>query len=239
MRKNKEKIIKFIPVSGTDNGVFDPPIPASKIIPEWYKKQDKYTNGKKMFNENGTVNHTIKACMPVFDLMTAGYIFTLPGDVIISKDGNGNVNTLWSTNSSTLIQSHPIPQYDMYNVPNEYEPVGLKFINPWITQTPAGYSCLFIQPSFRDDLPFSVLPAIVDTDCHPIGVNFPFFLRKDFEGLIPMGTPIMQIIPFKREEWSHEIINEHDDLLWKKWKRAEGKIANRYKSFFRSQKVWK
>jgi hypothetical protein len=240
MFRKKENIIKFLPAIGTEAGVYDPPVPAVKVIPEWYKNQNKYTNGKKEYSqENGTINHTIKACMPVFDLMTAGYIYTLPADVIISRDGNGNVTTLWSTNSSTLVQSHPPQQYDSYKIPKEYEPVGLKFIIPWITQTPKGYSSLFIHPSFRDDLPFQMIPAIVDTDIHPINVNFPFFIRKDFEGTIPMGTPIMQIIPFKREEWSHEIILEHDHALHKVWRRAEGKGSNRYKTFFRQKKEWK
>ena len=54
-----------------------------------------------------------------------------------------------------------------------------------------------------------------------------------------MGTPIMQIIPFKRENWSHEIVLTHDDNLNKLWKRAEGKGSNRYKTFFRSKKEWK
>ncbi len=240
MRNNKENVIKFIPAIGTEEGIFDPPVPASKLIPEWYKNQNKYIGGQKQYsNENGVVNHTIKGCLPVFDLMTAGYIYTLPADVIFSNDGNGNISTLWSTNDLTIIQSHPRNQYDLYNIGKEYEPIGFKFINPWITKTPKGYSSLFIQPSFRDDLPFQVIPAIVDTDSHPINVNFPFFIRKGFEGIVPMGTPIMQIIPFKREDWSHEIISQHDNDLHKKWKRAEGKGSNRYKTFFRSKKQWK
>ena len=88
-------------------------------------------------------------------------------------------------------------------------------------------------------MPFYVLPAIVDTDKHPINVNFPFFIRKDFEGTLPMGTPIMQIIPFKRDIWTHEVITEHDRNLDKMWKRAEGIGANRYKTFFRTKKDWR
>jgi hypothetical protein len=240
MFRKKEKVIKFIPAIGTDTNIYDPPVPASKLIPEWYKNQNKYVGGTKSYSqENGTINHTIKGCMPVFDVMTAGYIYTLPADVIFSKGENGNVNTLWSTNDLGMIQSHPQPQYDSYSIPDEYEQIGLKFINPWITQTPPGYSCLFIQPTFRDDLPFYVLPAIVDTDTHPINVNFPFFIRKDFEGMLPMGTPIMQIIPFKRDSWSHEIVLDHDINLHKLWKKAERKGSNRYKTFFRQKKEWK
>ena len=239
MFKKKETVIKFIPESNLVTDIFDPPEPASKFIPEWYKKQNKYTSLEKSFDQQtGVINHTIKGCMPVFDIMTAGYIITLPADVLFSKD-NSTVNTLWSTNSSTIIQSHPVIQYDQYRIPDEYEQVGLKFINPWIIQTPPGYSCLFIQPAMRDDLPFYVLPAIVDTDKHPVAINFPFFLRKDFEGMLTMGTPIMQIIPFKRDSWTHEVLSLPDESLSRRWKKAEGKMGNRYKTFFRSTKEWK
>jgi len=236
----KTKAIKFIPSNYVENGIFESPKPALKFIPEWYKKQNKYTGGEKVLSkETGNPNHTIKACMPVFDMITAGYIITLPADVHFSRDENGSINTTWATNSLKVIESHPNPQYDQFNIPPEYDPVGFKFINPWIIQTPNGYSCMLITPTYRDDLPFYSLPAVVDTDEHPVSINFPFFIRKDFEGIIPMGTPIMQIIPFKREEWQHEVIEDHDESLLKKWKMAEGKIGNRYKTFFRSTKVWK
>jgi hypothetical protein len=29
----------------------------------------------------------------------------------------------------------------------------------------------------------------------------PFYIRKGFEGLIPQGTPIIQLIPFLQESW--------------------------------------
>jgi hypothetical protein len=34
----------------------------------------------------------------------------------------------------------------------------------------------------------------------------PFFITKDFVGLIPKGTPFAQIVPFKRESWESEVI---------------------------------
>jgi hypothetical protein len=38
-------------------------------------------------------------------------------------------------------------------------------------------------------------------------INFPFFLKKDFNGIIKAGTPIIQAIPFKRETWDMEVID--------------------------------
>jgi hypothetical protein len=55
------------------------------------------------------------------------------------------------------------------------------------------------------DLPFYSLGAVVDTDSHPVPVNFPFFVKKNFTGLLPAGTPIIQAIPFKREDWEMSI----------------------------------
>jgi hypothetical protein len=36
----------------------------------------------------------------------------------------------------------------------------------------------------------------------------PFFLREGFTGVIPAGTPFVQILPFKRENWTSEVIIE-------------------------------
>ncbi len=234
-----KKIISFIPSSSHEEGIFDPPVLTKKIIPEWYVKQNKYTDGRKSHSiENGNINHTIKGCMPVFDIMTAGYTITLPADVLFSKEDDGSVATVWSSNSISLIESHPIEQYNEFNTSKEFFEIGFKFINPWIIKTPPGYSCLFIHPSYRDDLPFQTLSAVVDTDKHPISVNFPFFIRKDFEGILPMGTPIVQVIPFKRDSWKHVVEKNTRIDLVKIWKKAEGKMSNRYKTFFRSNKEW-
>lgn len=236
----KSKTIKFITTNPNIFGVYSPPKPSSSFLPEWYKKQDKYSDGvKRVQPDTGTYNHTVKACMPVFDAISAGYIFTLSGDVNFYKDDSGNINSSWSTELSGLITHHPTQQYDMYSIPPEFDPIGLKFMQPWIVQTPPGYSCLFISPLYRDDLPFYTLPSVVDTDKHPVSVNFPFFLRKDFTGILPEGTPIMQIIPFRREEWNSEVSLDTSGELEKKWQIAKRKISNNYKTYFRSPKVWK
>ena len=238
-KKTNKQLIKFKAIDDNVFNVFDPPVPAKKILPEWYKKQDRLTTpGQFSMGDNGNPNHTIKACMPIFDVISAGYIFKLPADIHFINDKNGGISTQWSTNNIRPIESHPTTQYSEYTVPDGYNPTAFKFIQPWKIETPTGYSCLFIQPALRDDLPFQVIPAIVDTDKHPIKVNFPFFIKEDFDGILPMGTPIMQIIPFKREEWIHEVVEDLSQESNKKWISAERKIGNRYKSFFRTIKKW-
>ena len=235
----KDKTIKFVPsVSGYEN-IFDPPTPAKKNLPEWFKKQERYSGGvKKAQDANGLFNSTIKACSPVFDIITAGYVVTTPADIFVSKkDENSFPIFTWGIDDFKCIESHPVSQYDQYKVPEEYFSVGYKFNNPWTVVTPKGYSSIIMTPTFRDDLPFFSLPAIVDTDKHPTAILFPFFIRKDFEGMIPMGTPIVQIIPFKRDVWKSQT-ESFDENLQNSWKRASRLNESRYKTFFRSKKTW-
>ena len=59
------------------------------------------------------------------------------------------------------------------------------------------------------------MSAIQDSDRWFSGNVVSFFLRKDFEGTIPKGTPIMSMIPIKRAEWQKEIdMSLHDEGLW-------------------------
>ena len=232
MKKNKE--VEFIAVNELSLEVFDKPQKTANLLPEWYKKTDKYAGGKISLADNGNPNSTIKACMPVFDMITAGYTITLPADVYFEPDGT----VKWSTDLLTAVESHPKIQFPELDAPDGYrKDTAFKFIQPWIIKTPPGYSTMFIHPTYRPDLPFYTLPAIVDTDKHPIMINFPFFIKEGFTGLIPYGTPIVQIIPFKRDDWkskfSFSTVKQADLFQF-----AKKKIVNRYKTFYRTAKVW-
>lgn len=232
------KTIKFFPQEKALEDWFEEPIPAKKMIPEWYKQQSNYVGGTKTMQGSGLFNSTIKACMPVFDVITAGYIIKLPVDLYIEVDRTVNAPKIsWSIDDYKPIEEHSRLQFDKFNLQKEYYETAYKFMNNWMVKTPKGYSSLFVTPFLRDDLPFYCLPAIVDTDKHPLAVNFPFFLRKDFEGIIYKDTPIIQVIPFKRDSWNHET-NKYDHNNTLIWKRAQGTIENRYKKYFRSIKQW-
>jgi hypothetical protein len=42
----------------------------------------------------------------------------------------------------------------------------------------------------------------MDSDKYSTSGNIPFFIKEDFVGVIPAGTPFAQIIPIKRSDWS-------------------------------------
>lgn len=190
-------------------------------MPEWYKdssifvknkeniiKDEYYDQGNGIFSR-GT-HFTIKKCMPVFDTLTAGYILKIPEDITVYQSVEGGSNdkeykTHFAWTAGGAVDSHPIDQVQEYPHSKVHINGLPKFINPWIIKTPPGYSCLFITPMHRG-LPFTILPGIVDTDAIDHAVNFPFQMNeKGFEGVLKAGTPMAQVIPFKRDEFVSEV----------------------------------
>ena len=208
------------------------PVPSKKVIPDWYKNLESYMNGKKIPNGEGSTLATIKRCMPVFDALTTGYIIVSPVDIYVSK----KENKFWyEWPSENPISFHPVEQAPNHPLANgENYP---KWINPWSIETPKGYSCLFVPPFHRKN-PFVVLEGIVDTDTYKSNVNFPFVMTDlEFEGLIPAGTPIVQVIPFKREEWTMRLgCQKEIETATKIGKLLRKRFFDSYKTQFRQEK---
>lgn len=224
--------ITFTNVSGVE---LDAPKPASKLIPDWYKDTFSYKDEIKKPSGNGTTTATIKKCMPVFDAMTAGYIIETPADVYVSIRENAQWFE-WSDHK--MVEFHPLQQAPLHPArkPFDYP----KWMNPWAIATPKGYSVLFVQPFHRES-PFTILPGIVDTDQYTPPVNFPFVVNDPlFEGLIPKGTAIAQVIPFKRESWNMELggKKEFDEQI-KVGRKMQSKFFDKYKTMFWSRKEYK
>lgn len=213
------------------------PQPASFSIPEWYKELSSYMGGEKQPNGEGSTSATIKRCMPVFDAITAGYILYTPVDVWISQK-EGQPYYEWP--SFGPIQFHPIEQAPTHPKRGGHNISYPKWINPWSIKTESGYSVLFVQPFHRESV-FTILPGIVDTDTYSAPVNFPFVLNDvKYKGIIPAGTPMAQVIPFKRESWKMEFGSQKElenqnkiSLL------LRTKFFDSYKSLFRSPKEYR
>jgi hypothetical protein len=215
----------------------DKPVPASSLLPDWYKKTENYVTDTKI-PIDGKTSGTIKKCIPVFDSMTTGYFILLPTDIYCEPIGDGNFNFQWP--GYDILDFHTIEQAKLYPIKNE-EIGGIpKFINPWGIKTPKGYSILITTPQHRD-LPFTIFPGIVDTDKYTSSINFPFLINdKNFSGIIPKGTPIAQIIPFKRDSWKMSIGNKKDyDEISKVNNRLTFEFFDKYKKIWWSKKIYK
>jgi hypothetical protein len=216
------------------------PKPAQECLPDWYKNQDSYTFGNKKHMGNELAAATIKKCIPIFDSLTSGYIIFSTVDIYVTQD-NGQPYFHWSTSieEAPAIEFHSNPQFSNHFMFKNLENIA-KFNNPWIVETPKGYSSFITTPLHRD-LPFELVPAIVDTDSYQGPLSFPFFLKNPkWEGLIASGTPIAQVVPFKREKWEMNLGSEKD--IQKSNKDANiirSNFFNGYKKYFWNKKSFK
>lgn len=233
----RDKKITFIPDSLRAEELFDPPAPASKKVPEWYKTLNKYVFPDVKFSrypgpESGPddTNLTAKACKPLLDTFTTGYIITLPTDVAVVDPNIYGARMMWDSNTN-MIDTHAKPQLGNLNVPPEFEEGPYKWNFHWAIRAPKGYSLLYTHPLNRPDLPFQTFSGIVDSDEYPVPVNLPFLMKKDFIGTLEKGTPVAQVIPIKRESWNHEKLT-HDKYNAFDAERIKLYMGGAYKKLF-------
>lgn len=195
-------IIKFHLVQDFPKTLVLPPLPSKKLIPDWFKK----------IPPNNKNDLTVKKCVPFIDAMGAGYTILSHMDIYIYQTTDKQVR-IWTPDKELEelskrwppIETHPGRQFP--GSPMTGYTV-LKFMSPWIVETPPEYSTLFLPPINRLEIPLVPLVGLVDTDSYYNNVNIPFIhtaLEPDEKKhMIPAGTPICQVIPFKRDEWKAE-----------------------------------
>lgn len=201
MSKKTIKFLSKIPYA-------DLPTPAKNFIPDWYKNSKRFNPGKEYsIDANGHANLAIKMCAPFLDSFINGYMVTLHQDLLVRKSDLG-INISWRKDEwPDPVVERPFAGGSAELLPTPSGCADQHFV--WSTifklKTPTGYSVLITHPLNRFDLPFITLSGIIESDEIVLNNgNIPFFIKKDFEGIIPAGTPIMQIIPFKRTDWKSE-----------------------------------
>lgn len=235
------KKISLIPSEPNTDIWYNAPQPASKYVPQWYKDIPQFMDNASKIkllvgDERNATNSTLKRCVPFLDAITTGYTYTLADDLSISQ--NNGVCEILSKTGSKLISTHDISQFNGLHIPEEYYNAVFKFENPWAFNLPLGYSMMFTHPVNRLDLPFFTLTGFVDVDSYDIPVQFPFLLRKDFEGILEGGTPLVQFFPVKREPWqiTSEQYDERSRL--KSIRKFHSKINRSYQNQFWHKKIY-
>jgi len=198
------KKIKFIPMSQEVEDKYDPPKPSRSYVPDWYKKANRWRSGKMEPLPEGGLNKDLKLCVPFLDGMTAGYMIELPADLLVKRDAQG-VGFFWNEEPGPI----EIRSADMARTlprPPGMDETLYAWNFHWAIETPPGYSLMITSPLNRFELPFVTTSGIMDSDGFSLGGQIPFFLAKDFEGIIPAGTPIIQVIPIKRDSWKSQVL---------------------------------
>jgi hypothetical protein len=177
-----------------DEGVIAPPVPARGYLPRWFKKLPAIDETQLSNSDTGL---TIKRCMPFLDAMGEGWILPLAATVRLEiAEGGTRVDAGWDFDR-TMVSNHGMHQ--VRGNPWEDRPP-CKFHNYWTIETPPGWSCLFVDPLNRPNGIFEVLAGVVDTDTYRAPIHFPFFATgKDGLYTIEKGSPLVQVIPFRRD----------------------------------------
>jgi hypothetical protein len=202
--KNK---IKFTAMNKFDYDIQLKPYPASTNIPSWWRDELPYTvsesnpTGKKIIVENSTSNATFKKCTPMLDAITSGYIIPLWTDVQV-RIVDGEPVITWRTQRQVFLKHGEASERVV--PPTGYSNHVFKYLNTWMPKTPNGYSVLVTSPFGHRNLPLQAIPAIIDSDRSTLDIVPPMWLKDGFEGIIEKGTPMIQITPFKRENWESE-----------------------------------
>lgn len=240
--------IKFYPVNSEVAELIESPTPASKYnIPDWFRRIPKYNNGaSKFFYNQGSTNLTVKSCLPVVDAFTSGYTINLHCDIQVTQH-NGQTVFQWAHNQYGIpepVRSRPkvdnpeLNNCGWHNL-DGYEDLNFNWMPSWSIKTPNGYSSIFTHPINRVDLPFYTLGGVVDTDGWGDAGSHPFLLKKGWEGIIEKGTPIIQVIPFKRENWLSDVDNTMTKEYDKQIGRRDSYLKDYYKKFIWSNKSYK
>lgn len=232
MKKN----ITFIPSSKEVELVVSSPLPANKYLPEWYKNEKKFKGQRPLIDNGKATNIGIKSCLPFYDALTFGYIQETWCDIYIDFNRDTNyLNYSYSSNPE-IIQIRDSPSLKIDN----FYYTEFVWKTPWLPKLPNGYSALFTHPLNRHDLPFYVPSAVIDSDVfyHSSHGNVPFYIKENFSGIIPAGTPMFQIIPFKREAWEKNIEKFNYDLNLKRNYSLLKHFWASYQKYFHKKKIF-
>lgn len=209
MKKKKPKI-EFL-CEEYELGNIPEPFPARHLIPSWYKSLP-------MKLGSGFESSTLKRCPPFLDAMVTGWIIPLVADVYIESNSDCSHVKYDTQYSKPMIENHLESQVTTDKCPAPHLPKPpIKWLNYWAIKCPEGYSLMFVPPLNRADPRFTCFSGIVECDKYFEYINFPFVWNEpNFSGIVPAGTPLMQVIPIKRDTiFKESIIRSFKDSDYK------------------------
>ena len=176
------------------------PVLAADALPDWLR-----TMPSEVYSDTlgGAPIRTLKHCPPLIDALGLGLLMPLATELTVRA---GEVSWHWDPPPlpADLLTRAPIALHVPEQAAGTPLPVAgfiIKFTNFWTLEAPEGWSILFTHPLNREDLPFRTLAGVVECDRFSDGlVHFPaIWTDPDFEGTLPVGTPVAQAIPIPRQ----------------------------------------
>ncbi|KFE34557.1 hypothetical protein [Thioclava atlantica] len=184
------------------------PMPAEKALPDWLRTMPGEVEAESMGGER---LRTLKQCPPLLDALGLGVLIPLPCDIRVE---GGSFHWDWAFPAITdapltraPLGAHLPEQAIGAPLPLGPGQLAIKFTNYWTLEAPEGWQLLVTHPMNRAELPFLTLSGLVGGDRFGLGyVHFPaLWTDPDFEGVLPRGTPVAQVIPVPRDRPGLEI----------------------------------
>ena len=188
------------------------PQPASKYIPEWYKKLPTEVKLKNDFNSKVIPNlKTIKTCPSFADIFKEGFVLLSPCDLYFRIDNDGFWQ--WQTPDPDIkIDVHEDEQFVNYFKEKNVRKV-FKLVSPWYAITPKGWSIRQVPNIYDFNKDWQVAYGILNSDVeHELNQQIIYTSDKN-EILIKKGSVLNYIVPFKRNETLNYEVKKADKEL--------------------------
>jgi len=196
------------------------PTPALQCLPDWLKSMPSLAKTRD-YEFQQKLTPTIKRCPGIIDFYKYAYIVKLWTDTIIhiKEDREwtftqalepGPTNAVW--------EGFDENQCDKY-IPSVEKT--LKVCTPWHVLTPKGYSMLQLPLWWEFNKDWEASAGVWDTDISPI-ININIIFKNLGIYRLAAGTPLVMLIPFKREKFEFSVTERTDFLhniekLWYKY----------------------
>lgn len=212
------------------------PVLAADALPDWFRAMPASVPSPAL---GGETVRTLKHCPPLIDALSLGLLVPLATDLTVER---GEVAWDWDPPVLTDadITRAPVGVHVAEQATGApFEDPGrliLKFTNFWTFEAPEGVSLLFTHPLNRPELPFRTLSGVVDSDLFRDGyVHFPALLQDGFEGTIPRGTPVAQIIalPGRQLSLATSAMDEEEIARNRATQRALAQETGTYRKLYR------
>lgn len=191
------------------------PVPAASEKPDWLTNLHD-PPGERDPSFPGTVQR----CMAFLQAMNLGWILRCPVDIGYKPTNGGHgLDFGWGPEDTAFIE--PFDGLAVGGDEFPVEPRVMKFSNKWVINTPPGYSSLITHPFNQPDPRFQALSGVIETDKYDNYAHVPFLWHGDTDeqGVIERGTPIAQVIPYKRDSLLEDAVagsfDEEDELAQK------------------------
>lgn len=223
----KKKIVLRCVTNRLDVASVAPVTHANKCFPDWWKALPKQRRDKT----NRLVT-TLKTCYGLTNHYSRGVIIPMWCDLEIELGPNADEYRYQYSDLKSTALVHSTSQRGSYLDPSLYQ--HLKLDSPWRFYCDEKVDFIFQEPTWSmDNLNnYRILPGTVDFR-YQHATNINMMLPRDINNIksfiIPLGQPLIHIIPCDNREIKLEIVSDPDEYRYLENKEGQGlTFVNRY-----------